>query len=108
MSDTNALLVLTTCANTREADALAAGLVEAKLAACVNACNPVTSTYLWQGKIEREQEVLLLIKTTRGRFAALEEQIRARSSYDVPEIVAVPIDAGSADYLGWIEASVGQ
>lgn len=106
MPDTDALLVLTTCADADEADALAAGLVEAKLAACVNALSPVVSTYRWQGKMEREQEVLLLIKTTADRFTALEAWVRARSSYELPELIAVRVAAGSSDYLRWIASSV--
>lgn len=106
MSDSDALLVLTTCADAAEADALAASLVEEKLAACVNTLNPVVSTYRWQGRIEREQEVLVLIKTTADRFAALETLIRARSSYEVPEIIALPVTCGASAYLAWLKSSV--
>jgi periplasmic divalent cation tolerance protein len=106
MPETDALLVMTTCADAAEADALAVALVEERAAACVNSLNPVLSTYRWEGRIEREQEVLLLIKTTTGRFAALQALIRARSSYDVPEIIALPIADGASDYLAWLESSL--
>lgn len=106
MPESDVLLVLTTCANAGEADTLAAALVAEKVAACVNALNPIVSTYRWQGKIEREQEVLLLIKTTASRFAALQKLIRDRSSYEVPEIIALPIAAGAVDYMSWLKSSV--
>lgn len=100
------MLVMTTCADADEAGSLASALVEQHLAACVNTVSQVTSTYRWQGRIEQDHECLLIIKTTADRFAALDEAIRARSSYDVPEVVAVPIAAGSAQYLDWLGAAV--
>lgn len=103
---TSALLVLTTCASAEEADTLAAALVEARLAACVSAVPRVVSTYRWQGKVTRDEESLLLIKTTTSRFAELEQAIRERSSYDVPEVLALPVTSGSAPYLDWLAASV--
>ena len=100
------LLVITTCANADDARALAAALVGDRLAACVNAIPQISSTYRWAGKIEVADECLLLIKTTRDRYPALEGAIKARSKYELPEILAVRIDAASAEYLRWIEASV--
>ena len=100
------LLVLTTCANPQQADELATALVEQRLAACVNSVEAVSSTYRWASKLERDQETLLLIKTTERRFEALAGAIRARSRYELPEVIAVPICKGSSAYLGWIEACV--
>jgi periplasmic divalent cation tolerance protein len=101
-----ALLVLTTCGNAEEAQRLADELVETKLAACVNSVSSIASTYRWQGRVERAQESLLLIKTTEAQVAAVERMIRARSSYELPEVLALPIESGSADYLKWLAAAV--
>lgn len=100
------LLVLTTCASADEAQSLAASLVEQRLAACVNTLGQVQSTYRWQGRVEREQESLLVIKTTDARLAEVEQIIRERSSYELPEVVAIPVQGGSASYLGWLVDSV--
>lgn len=100
------LLVVTTCADAEQGRDLATALVRERLAACVNAVPRVSSTYRWDGKIEHADECLLLIKTTRDRFEALEQAIKARSRYDLPEILAVQVDGGSAEYLRWVEASV--
>jgi periplasmic divalent cation tolerance protein len=100
---TDKIVVLVTCASAKEARRIARALVEARLAACGNVLEaPVRSIYRWKGKIESAKECLLIIKTTRRRFAALEKMVKRLHSYDVPEIIAVPIAAGSADYLKWI------
>ena len=101
MSD-DAIVVFMTAANGEEATRLAEMLVGAHLAACVQILPEMESVYRWQGKIERSSEVLLLAKTTRGKFDDLEREVRALHSYDTPEIVAVPIVAGSAPYLEWL------
>jgi periplasmic divalent cation tolerance protein len=101
MSD-DAIVVFMTAANGEEATRLAEMLVGAHLAACVQILPEMESVYRWQGKIERSSEVLLLAKTTRGKFDELEREVRALHSYDTPEIVAVPIVAGSAPYLDWL------
>jgi periplasmic divalent cation tolerance protein len=103
---TRTLIVLTTCATAAEADALAAALVEQRLAACVNAIGNVASTYRWQGAVQQERENLLVIKTTEDRFAALELAIKERSSYELPEVIAIPVHAGSASYLEWVRSAV--
>ena len=77
-------------------------LVGAHLAACVQIFPEMESVYRWQGKIERQPEILLIAKTIRSRFDELEREIRALHSYDTPEIVALPIVAGSAPYLDWL------
>ena len=102
------LLVLTTCASEDEAERLAASLVEERLAACVNTLGRVRSTYRWQGRVEREQESLLVIKTTEARLAEVEQAIRDRSSYEVPEVLAIAVHGGSAAYLGWLADSVAE
>lgn len=103
MSDTaDAIVVLITAPNREEAIRLADMLVGAHLAACVQLLPEMESVYRWEGKIEREPEILLLIKTTRARFDELEREVRALHSYETPEIVALPIVAGSEPYLRWL------
>lgn len=100
------LLVLTTSGSAAEAKRLATGLVEERLAACVNRIDGVRSTYRWQGKVENDEESLLVIKTTEERYPALEAAIKRIAGYELPEIVAVRIDAGLPDYLRWVADSV--
>ena len=95
-------LVLTTCDSREVADRLAGALVERRQAACVNVLPGVSSTYRWQGKIECDQEVLLLIKSTQEQLMAIEQTIREISGYELPELIAVDIADGSADYLAWV------
>jgi periplasmic divalent cation tolerance protein len=101
-----AILVLTTAANGEEAARLADLLIGAHLAACVQILPEMESVYRWQGKIERQSEILLLAKTTRSKFEELEREVRSLHSYDTPEIIALPIVAGSAPYLEWLTESV--
>ena len=98
-----ALIVLTNLPDAESARTLARVLVELRLAACVNILPAVQSVYRWQGGIEEAQETTLLIKTVRDRYDALEQAIRDRHPYEVPEIVAAPVIAGWPAYLGWIE-----
>jgi periplasmic divalent cation tolerance protein len=107
MSD-ETLLVFTTCGNDEDAKALAQLLVGQRLAACVNAIGKVASTYRWKGEIQQDQETLLIIKTTAPRLAAVEKAIRTHSKYELPEVIAVPVQAGSRDYLSWIRESVAE
>ena len=102
------MIVLTTCGNDEDAGARARALVERRLAACVNAVGKVSSTYRWKGEIQQDQETLLIIKTTASRLAAVETTIRERSKYELPELIALPIAAGGADYLAWIRESVDE
>src|SRR5215510_6829182 len=102
MPDTDAIVVFMTAANGEEATRLAEMLVGAHLAACVQILPEIESVYRWQGKIERQAEILLLAKTTRAKFADLEREVRALHSYDTPEIIAVPVEMGSAAYLQWL------
>ena len=103
---TDALIVFCTCSSQSEASQLAHSIVSGGAAACVNIVPAIESIYRWEGKIETSQEVLLLIKTTRERFPALRDQIVALHSYDTPEIVAVPVLDGLAEYLAWLGAAV--
>lgn len=101
-------LVLTTCGSREVADRLAGTLVERRLAACVNVLPGMTSTYRWMGKIERDTEVLVIIKTAETQLSAIESTVKAVSGYELPELVAVEIAGGSAGYLDWVAASVGE
>ncbi|OUL29047.1 MULTISPECIES: divalent-cation tolerance protein CutA [unclassified Nostoc] len=94
-------VVLTTAANVQEAKAIANALVEAKLAACVSIL-PIHSVYTWEGEINAEDEWQLLIKTDLAQFPTVEAKIREMHSYVVPEVIALPILAGSQPYLQWI------
>ena len=96
------LLVLCTCPDEGSARGLSESLVQEKLAACVSIVNPISSTFTWQGRIDSEQESLLLIKTTETAYSALEQAIKQRHPYEVPEIIAIPIQRGSAEYTNWI------
>ena len=100
--DDDPIVVFMTAASGEEATRLADMLVGAHLAACVQILPEMESVYRWQGKVERQAEVLLNAKTKRGKFDELEREVRALHSYDTPEIVAVPIVAGSAPYLKWL------
>jgi periplasmic divalent cation tolerance protein len=105
---TDKIVVLATCGSQKEARKIARALVKRRLAACVNQIGaPVTSVYRWKGKVESAKEFLLVIKTTKKRFAALRRAIRELHSYKVPEIIALPIAEGSRGYLEWIAESVG-
>jgi len=104
---TDKIVVMVTCGSQAEAKKIARAVVEARLAACANVMgSPVQSIYRWKGQLETAKEVLLLLKSTRKRFSALEREIRRLHSYDTPEIIAVAIVEGSKGYLQWIEESV--
>jgi periplasmic divalent cation tolerance protein len=104
----NALLVLCTCPDDSVADRIAGALVEERLAACVNRLPGVASTYRWNGKVCRDNECLLLIKTVIERFDALRERIVGLHPYELPEVIAVDIALGHAPYLAWIAAETGE
>jgi periplasmic divalent cation tolerance protein len=109
MSDavSDSIIVFMTASNGEEAARLADMLVGAHLAACVQILPEMESVYRWQGKIERTPEILLLAKTTKSKFEELEREVRALHSYDTPEIIAVPVVAGSARYLEWLTKAAG-
>ena len=95
-------VVLTTAGSEAEAEAIASALVQAKLAACVNLF-PIKSLYRWQGKVQCEAEWQLLIKTNLDNFDAVSEKVRSLHSYDVPDLIAIPIHKLCADYQSWME-----
>jgi periplasmic divalent cation tolerance protein len=103
---TEAIAVFMTAANAEEAGRLAEALVEKRLAACVQILPEMHSVYRWQGAVERQPEVLLIAKTVQSKFEELEKEVRVLHSYETPEIVAVPLTAGSGPYLEWLEKSV--
>lgn len=94
--------VMTTTGTKEEANAIARTLVEERLAGCVQVLGPITSTYRWSDGIERATEWLCLIKTSSERYAEVEARIREIHPYEVPEILAVPVIAGSSAYLEWL------
>jgi periplasmic divalent cation tolerance protein len=100
------LIVFCTCADEQEALRLAKVLVERRLAACVNILPRLQSVYRWEGDVKLESEYLLLMKTTEDRFPALRDDITELHSYEVPEVLAVPVWGGSDKYLAWIRESV--
>ena len=100
--DADYVLVLCTAPTVDVATELARGLVAEKLAACVNFFAQVSSVYTWKGVLEQQQEVQLLIKTRRERYADVERWLVEHHPYEVPEVVAIPIQAGSAQYLAWL------
>lgn len=99
---TQALVVLTTLPEYASALKLAEDLVGTGLAACVNILPPMTSVYEWKGKLERGQEHQLVIKTSAARYPELEARIRRNHPYELPEIIALPIERGLKDYLDWV------
>ena len=103
---TEKLIVFVSCATREQAEAIAGALVGERLAACVNVLPGVRSCFVWDGKLTWSEEVLLLIKTTVARYDAMQNRVRELHSYEVPEIVAVPIEVGLDAYLKWISEAV--
>ena len=103
---TDKIVVLSTCASEQEAEKLARSLVEQHLAACVNVVAGVRSYYRWQGAIESASECLLLIKSSRERLEALRAALEREHSYEVPEVIVLPVVDGAANYLNWLQASL--
>ncbi|MGQ9569889.1 MAG: divalent-cation tolerance protein CutA [Thermodesulfovibrionales bacterium] len=96
------IVVFITASSEDEAVRVAKALVEAKLAACVNILRDIRSIYTWQGKLEDENEALMIVKTKKLLFNTLKEEVKKLHSYTVPEIIALPIIEGSEDYLKWL------
>ncbi len=103
---TDVCVVLVTVPSRAAGEAMAEALVGEQLAACVNIIGPIRSVYRWQGEICRDDEHLLLIKTTADRYAGLEARVRALHTYDNPEVIALPVEQGAAAYLEWVARSV--
>lgn len=96
------VIVFITAPNEEEAVKIAGAVVEARLAGCVNIIKNIRSIYRWQGKIEDEQEVLMVVKTRADLFEELMSRVKELHSYTVPEIIAMPVIKGSQDYLNWL------
>ena len=106
MSDPERAVVLITVGSLEEAEKIAQALVERMLAACVNIVPSITSVYRWQDEVQRDSEVLLIVKSRRDAFEHLKRCVKELHSYETPEIIALPIVAGDADYLRWLDSSV--
>jgi len=100
------VLVLVTTASKSEAEKITLNLVEANLIACGNIVGPVTSIFRWADKTERVEEFLIIMKTRQDLFAETEEHVKALHSYQVPEILAIPVVEGAKPYLNWLEKNV--
>ena len=102
VSSQRVMVVLITTSNRREAERIAAAVVNKKLAACTNLVTSVSSTFRWKGQVRKSREALLIVKTSARRYAALEKFVRSIHSYDVPEIIALSVDRGLRPYLAWV------
>jgi len=103
---TDEIVVLSTCSSAEEAERLARLLVEERLAACVSVVPGVRSFYRWQGAVDCAAECMLLAKSSRGLFPALAAALEREHSYEVPELLALPVSEGSANYLNWLAANL--
>lgn len=103
---TDKIVVMSTCSSEEEAERISKALVEERIAACVNVIPGLRSFYRWQGAVESASEWLLLIKSSREKFDAVRIALEKAHSYDVPEIVAIPIVEGSLNYLTWLDGSL--
>jgi periplasmic divalent cation tolerance protein len=103
---TDALVVLCTCPDTKVAVALAEGLVEKDYAACVNILPQIRSIYRWQGEMHSDSEVLMIIKTNQHGYVKLERWLLDNHPYDLPEVLALTVEAGANDYLDWIDQTI--
>ena len=103
---TNKILIFTSCGSKEEADELAGKLLEAHLAACVNVLMQSRSFYWWKGKIEEADEWLLIVKTSRDLFDKVRSLLESAHSYELPEVLALPVVDGSPNYLAWLDAEL--
>jgi periplasmic divalent cation tolerance protein len=106
MADETVLIALSTCPDEATAARLAQVFVSEQLATCVNRLPGVQSTYFWDGRLQDDAEILLIIKTTAGRLAALTERLKALHPYDLPELIAIPAAGGNERYLDWVRTGV--
>ena len=106
--DSGVMVVFSTVDKESVAKELAKGVVEKKLAACVNIMAPCTSIYRWQGKVQEDSEFLMVIKTTKEKYQALEKWLKESHPYDVPEVIGWEVALGSHDYLNWVKAEVAK
>lgn len=106
MTTSPVAVVLVTAPSAAVAERIVHALVDEQLAACGNIVDGLTSIYRWDGAVQRETEVLIVLKTTQGVLARLIERVSALHPYDVPEVLALPVAAGLESYMGWVVASV--
>jgi periplasmic divalent cation tolerance protein len=102
------IIVLVTTANKAEAEKISQALLKEKLIACANIISPVTSFFHWQGKIDQAEECLVVMKSRMSLFSELADRVKSLHSYEVPEILALPIVEGSRSYLGWLSSVTKQ
>jgi periplasmic divalent cation tolerance protein len=103
---TGEVVVLCTCGSEEEAERLGTSLVESRLAACVNIVPRIRSVYRWQGAVERADEWMLVVKSSRHLFSAIQAEVAKLHSYETPELIALPIVEGEKNYLNWLANSV--
>jgi len=101
------IVVFITCANKKEAERIAGKLIRSKLAACVNIIRDVKSRFWWQAKLDKADELLLIAKSTKAKLNKIIKLVKSLHSYEVPEIIALPIVGGNGKYLEWIDAAIG-
>jgi periplasmic divalent cation tolerance protein len=101
------IVILITCANKKEAGEICGQLIRKKLVACVNIVDAVESVFWWEGKVDKAKEVLLIAKSKKTKLAKIASLVKSIHSYDVPEIIALPVVGGYKPYLDWIDESVG-
>lgn len=100
------IIALVTAANKKEAQKIALSLIKNKLAACVNIVDKINSLFVWEGKLDRAKEALLVIKSKKEKLPKIIKEVKSLHSYEVPEIIAIPVIAGHDEYLRWIDASL--
>jgi periplasmic divalent cation tolerance protein len=100
------VVAMTACPSREVADHVARTLVGERLAACVNQIPGVTSTYIWRGKLQTDAEVVLMMKTTVGKFDTLKLRVKELHPYELPELIAIPVCAGAENYLAWVRETV--
>ncbi len=105
-ADATYCVVLVTAGSRENASLIAGTLIEERLAACCNILPGLTSVYRWEGRVAEDEEVLLICKTRTEHFPQLERRVRDLHTYDVPEVIQLPVTAGSAPYLAWIDESL--
>lgn len=105
---TDFIVVLVTAKDKEQAEKISQTLLAEKLVACANIINPVTSFFLWQGKVDRVEECVVVMKTRKSLFGELQLCVKALHSYEVPEILALPIVDGSESYLSWLSSAIRQ
>ncbi len=101
------VIVLVTCPDEKTAEGLSDAILNRRLAACVNTVSGMTSKYWWKGKLEKNREHLMIIKTVESRLEELEKTVKENHPYEVPEFIALPVTSGSKDYLGWLKKETG-